>query len=152
MRYNYKDRRKITNMKDKLKNVVIGVVAGIALLGIVGCKNLDPAGRYGKLGAAGQWIYTFDAIVDQSYGLVDAAEKWELQNHAFLKTNAPNVVVVMEDIRVKAPRFFATYSTASVLYKTVQSVATSNAVVVAYSNITNATTVASTQVMSVNLK
>ena len=142
-------------MKDKLKNVVIGIVASIALLGIVGCKSLDPAGSYGKLGTAGQWIYTLDAVVDQSYSLVDAAEKWELQNHAFLKTNSPNVVVVMEDIRVKAPRLFATYSSASVLYKTLagggQEALASNAVVIAYSNITNTTAVASTQVMSVNL-
>ena len=131
-------------LRNKLVKMVVGAAAAVSLLVMIGCANLSKTGTYGQMGTPGQWIYTFDTIVDQSYNVIDAAETWELQNYTYLRTNSPTATAFLENVRTNAPKYFADYSKASIYFKTavgtVNAPAASNQVVAAFSVVTNTTT------------
>jgi len=81
------------------------VVSPLALMW--GCSaTLAPGGAYSQ-----KWLYEADNTVANAYTVLDTFMAWELQNHNYLSSNAPGVVLIEEKIRTNAPNYFAAYFT-----------------------------------------
>ena len=82
-------------------------VATIAASFTEGCATkLDPAGVYGSQ-TNGMVLYQADLTITTAYNEFDAFLSWETANHAWLVTNAPQVVAAANSIRVNAPKWIA---------------------------------------------
>jgi hypothetical protein len=74
--------------------------------------DLDPNGPYQK----DAYLYNIDASIIASYNIVDAFLIFELQNNAFIKTNAPVVFELANTIREKTPSTLKNINQARNLY------------------------------------
>lgn len=84
-------------MKTKLQLVPL-----LALLAILaGCGTLDPTGVY----KGNKVLYDADQVIATSYDILHTFVVWEYQNRKLI--NNPQVTAAADNIRVNAPRWFA---------------------------------------------